>query len=406
MRLVVGAATDVGRVREVNEDSYLVDEAMGLYAIADGVGGHQAGEVASSTALEALRASIRSGKALRDAIEDANDAVYAKSLTDDDLRGMGTTITAATLAAGDTLLVGHVGDSRAYMLRDGDLRQLTTDHSRVQELVDDGRLTAEEAAVHPMRNIITRAIGMDETVEVDVYPVALRAGDRILFCSDGLTDMLLDDFLGTELRREEEPARAATRLVDAANRAGGVDNITVLVLGVTDEGEPDAHSQSAVVVTAGPVAAPTPEPDSDAVPRPSRRRTVVRVLAWTIPILVILGIGIGVVGWYGRSQYYVSPTAGRVVVYRGVPGGLLWWDPTVDRRTDVTMRELRPADADHVRSEPTFSSQGDANAYVRQIEDRATAATTTTLPPSTTPTTSTSTTTTAPTAATAPPAGP
>ncbi len=404
MRLVVGAATDVGRVREVNEDSYLVDESMGLYAIADGVGGHQAGEVASSTALEALRAAIRSGKALRDAIEEANDAVYAKSLTDDDLRGMGTTITAATLAAGDTLLVGHVGDSRAYMLRDGELRQLTTDHSRVQELVDDGRLTAEEAAVHPMRNIITRAIGMDETVEVDVYPVALRAGDRILFCSDGLTDMLLDDFIGTELRREEDPARAATRLVDAANRAGGVDNITVLVLGVTDEDASDTDAPPAAVVTAAPVVAPTPEPDSDAAPRRSRRRTVVRVLAWTIPILVIIGIGIGVVGWYARNQYYVSPAAGRVVVYRGVPGGLLWWDPTVERRTDVTMSELRPADADHVRSEPTFSSQGDANAYVRQIEERATAATTTTRPPSTT--TTTSTTTTAPTATTAPPAGP
>ena len=403
MRLVVGADTDVGRVREVNEDSHLVDEEMGLYAIADGVGGHQAGEVASSTALEALRASIRSGKALRDAIEEANDAVYAKSLTDDDLHGMGTTITAATLAAGDTLLVGHVGDSRAYMLRDGELRQLTTDHSRVQELVEDGRLTAEEAAVHPMRNIITRAIGMDETVEVDVYPVALHVGDRILFCSDGLTDMLLDDFIGTELRREDDPGRAATRLVDAANRAGGIDNITVLVLDVTDEDRPDTDAPPAAVVTAAPVVAPTPESDPDATPRPSRRRTVVRVLAWTIPILVILGIGIGVVAWYARNQYYVSPAAGRVVVYRGVPSGLLWWDPTVDRRTDVAMSELRPADADHVRSEPTFSSQGDANAYVRQITERATAATTTTRPPSTT--TTTSTTTTAPPATTIP-AGP
>jgi protein phosphatase len=393
MRLVVGAATDVGRVREVNEDSYLVDEGIGLYAIADGVGGHQAGEVASSTALEALRASIRSGKALRDAIEAANDSVYAKSLTDDDLRGMGTTITAATLAAGNTLLVGHVGDSRAYMLRDGELRQLTTDHSRVQELVDGGQLTAEEAAVHPMRNIITRAIGMDETVEVDVYPVELQVGDRILFCSDGLTDMLHDDFLGTELRREEDPERAATRLVDAANRAGGVDNITVLVLGVTADDPVRESPAPATAVTGTPVAAP---PTSGTEPVPAvrgapRRRTVLRVLLWTIPIVVILGIALGAVAWYARNQYYVAPAAGRVVVYRGVPGGLLWWDPTVDRRTDVRVDELRPADADRVRGEPTFSSEGDANAYVRRITGRATPATTTTSPTTTTTTTTTTT---------------
>ena len=235
MRLVVGAATDVGRVREGNEDGYLVDEPMGLVAVADGVGGHRAGEVASATALEALRAAVNSGHSLREAIEEANEAVFTKSLTDDDYQGMATTLTAATLASGGTLLVGHVGDSRAYMLHDGEFRQITIDHSRVQELVDDGRLTAEDAAVHPMRNIITRSLGSEPTVDVDVYPVELQPGDRILFCSDGLTDMLHDDFLGDELRREDDPARAATRLVDAANRAGGVDNITVVIVSVTDE---------------------------------------------------------------------------------------------------------------------------------------------------------------------------
>jgi protein phosphatase len=402
MRIVVGAATDVGRVREVNEDSYLVDEAMGLYAIADGVGGHQAGEVASSTALESLRAAVHGGKPLREAIEEANDAVFAKSLTDDDLRGMGTTITAATLAAGDTLLVGHVGDSRAYLLRDGELRQLTTDHSRVQELVDDGRLTAEEAAVHPMRNIITRAIGMDETVDVDVYPVELHVGDRVLFCSDGLTDMLQDDFLGTELRREEDPARAATHLVDAANRAGGIDNITVLVLGVTDDDGPvpAAPPVDSVVTAAAVDARVVDEPDDE--PRAPRRRTAARVLLWTIPILVIIGIAFGVVAWYARNQFFVGSAAGRVTVYRGVPDGLLWFDPTVDRRTALEVGELRPVDADRVRSRPTFSSQGDANDYVRELSGRAASATTTTEPATTT--TTTTTTTVPPTTTVAPPA--
>jgi protein phosphatase len=403
MRLVVGAATDVGRVREVNEDAYLVDEAMGLYAIADGVGGHQAGEVASSTALEALRAAIHAGKPLRDAIEEANDAVFAKSLTDDDLRGMGTTITAATFATGDTLLVGHVGDSRAYLMRDGDLRQLTTDHSRVQELVDDGRLTAEEAAVHPMRNIITRAIGMDETVEVDVYPVELLVGDRVLFCSDGLTDMLQDDFLGTELRREDDPARAASNLVDAANRAGGIDNITVLVLGVVEDEAPAAAGTPVdPVVTSAAAEARVVEDEPDGEPPRSRRRTAVRVLLWTVPVIVIIGIAFGVVAWYAHNQYFVGPSAGRVTVYRGVPGGLLWFDPTVQRRTALEVSALRPVDADRVRSRPTFSSKGDANAYVRQLSGRAASATTTTEPTTTT----TTTTTTLPPTTTVAPLGP
>ena len=134
MRLVTGAATDVGRVRDGNEDAYLVDDASGLVAVADGMGGHRAGEVASATAIEALRASITSGRPLRESIEDANDAVFAKSHTDDELSGMGTTLTVGTLIAGNTLLLGHVGDSRAYLLHDGELRQVTNDHSLVEEL--------------------------------------------------------------------------------------------------------------------------------------------------------------------------------------------------------------------------------------------------------------------------------
>ncbi len=231
----MGAATDVGRVREGNEDDYLVDDAMGLVAVADGMGGHRAGEVASATALEALRAAINAGQPLRDAIESANEAVFTKSLTDASLRGMGTTLTAGTLVAGGTLLVGHVGDSRAYLLRDGELRQVTVDHSLVEELVRDGRLTPDEAAVHPQRSIITRALGVDASVEVDVYPVELAPGDRLLLCSDGLTGMVQFDAIAATLRREEDPARAATQLIDAANAAGGEDNITVVVVAVTDE---------------------------------------------------------------------------------------------------------------------------------------------------------------------------
>jgi protein phosphatase len=395
MRLVIGAATDVGRIREINEDGYLVDEGIGLIAVADGMGGHRAGEVASATALEALRASVRKGSALREAIEEANEAVFDKSLTDDDYRGMGTTLTAGTLAAGNTLIVGHVGDSRAYLLRDGEFRQFTTDHSRVQELVDDGRLTADEAAVHPMRNIVTRALGVDSSVEVDVYALKLEPGDVVLFCSDGLTGMLQDEFVGAELRRESDPARVATRLVDEANRAGGEDNITVIVIGVVDE--PPARAEPmATVVAPAPVAAPAPEVvgevPGEPAPSARRRRGFLRALIWVIPVLVILGIAIGAIAWYARHNYYVATSLGRVAIYKGVSGGLLWFDPTLEHRTGVRVADLRPSDAEDVRAKHTFSSRSDATAYVSRITERTTTTTTTTSTTTTTtllPTTTT-----------------
>src|SRR5436190_23893 len=396
MRLVVGAATDVGRIREINEDAYLVDEGMGLIAVADGMGGHRAGEVAGVTALEALRAAVRQGKPLREAIEDANGAVFDKSASHDDFRGMGTTLTAGTLAAGNTLIVGHVGDSRAYLLRDGEFRQLTTDHSRVQELVDDGRLTADEAAVHPMRNVVTRAIGMDSSVDVDVYPVQLELGDVVLFCSDGLTGMLQDDFVGAELRRESDPARVAMRLVDEANRAGGEDNITVVVVGVVDE-PPDRPDPKATVVAPAPTPAPevVEEAPGEPEPRARRRRGFLRALLWIIPVLVILGVAFGAIAWYARHNYYVAASLGRVAIYKGVSGGLLWFDPTLERRTALRIDDLRPSDAEDVRGERTFSSRSDAAAFVRRLDERTT-------PPTTT--TTTTTTTLVPTTTLAPPA--
>ncbi|MFN8024788.1 MAG: Stp1/IreP family PP2C-type Ser/Thr phosphatase [Acidimicrobiia bacterium] len=401
MRLRVGAATDVGRVREGNEDAYLVDDAMGLVAVADGMGGHRGGEVASATALEALRAAISAGRPLREAVEDANRAVWDKAQTDDALRGMGTTVTAATLAAGGTLLIGHVGDSRAYLLRDGELRQVTTDHSLVEELVRDGRITPDEAAVHPQRSIITRALGVDSSVEVDVYPVELRAGDVLLFCSDGLTGMLQPDLIAAELRREDDPARAASKLVDAANASGGEDNITVVVVSVTAE-EPE---RTAIV----PVTLPEPPPIDDvpteeARPPKRRGRKVGKVLLWVLPIVLVLGIAVGAVGWYARRSYYVGVHQGNVTIFKGVPGGLAGWDPTIEQRTDIALDDLRPADQALVNDEKHFSSRADAEAFVSRIEGRNdTSPSTTTTQPSTS--TTVPPTTTAPTT-TAPPAAP
>jgi protein phosphatase len=390
VRLVTGAATDVGRVRDGNEDAYLVDDAMGLVAVADGMGGHRAGEVASATALESLRAAITSGRPLRESIEDANAAVFSKSLTDTSLRGMGTTLTAATLVSGGTLLVGHVGDSRAYLLHDGELRQVTEDHSLVEELVREGRLTADEAAVHPQRSIITRCVGVDASVEVDVYPIELASGDRILLCSDGLTGMVQPDEIAATLRREDDPARAAGQLIDAANQAGGEDNITVVVVAVTDEAPVRELPEPVEPLEAVAV----PEEPSTAPGERRRRglRGVGRVLVWALPILLVLGIAVAAVGWYARKDYFVSANQGRVTVYKGVPGGLAGWNPTIEQRTDVEVADLRPAAQAQVKDKQTFSSRADAAAFVARLRAQTTTTTSTTTTSTTAPTTTTATT--------------
>jgi protein phosphatase len=256
--IVVGAATDNGQVRDHNEDGYLVDDDLGLVAVADGMGGHRGGEVASATALDALYTALSGSDEIGEAIGVANDTVYERSTIDDGLRGMGTTLTAGIFDPRGTFTVGHVGDSRAYLLRDGELTRITTDHSLVEELVAAGELTEEEAELDPRRSQITRALGLEPGVEVDLYPVELEAGDRLLLCSDGLTTMLHEAEIAALLEEENDPERAAQQLVEAANAAGGVDNITVLVVDVV-EAEQDADDPDDGVEDAADAARPKPK---------------------------------------------------------------------------------------------------------------------------------------------------
>ncbi|HEX2737893.1 MAG TPA: Stp1/IreP family PP2C-type Ser/Thr phosphatase [Acidimicrobiia bacterium] len=388
MRLVTGSATDVGRVREGNEDGLLVDETMGLVAVADGMGGHQAGEVASATALEALRAAVRSGRPIRDAIVEANEAVYDKAEDNSELRGMGTTITAGTLASGGTLLIAHVGDSRAYLLRDSDLSQITDDHSLVEEMVRDGQLTPEQAAVHPQRSIITRALGIDAEVEVALYPVELRPGDRLMLCSDGLTTMVSADDIAAILRRESDPQRAARQLIDAANEAGGEDNVTAVVVDALDEPSPAVAAAAAErdEPAAEPVVADSDTADEEPVVRRSRGRRLARLLLWFLPIVLVAAVAFGALGWYARRTFYVGFDRDRVTVYRGVSGGFLGWDPTIDHRTSLHSKDLTQAQRAAVRDTKQFGSKAAANAYVaRLVRDhtRREPPTTTTTTPTT-----------------------
>ena len=233
MKVQVGVATDIGRVREGNEDSYLIEPP--LYAVADGMGGHRGGEVASQLALETIEDLFRKDEgSLVEQVRSANHAVYVQSQEDTAVSGMGTTLTAA-LVEGSELQLAHVGDSRAYLLRAGSLRQLTADHTLVARMVKTGEITEAEAEVHPHRNVLTRSLGTEADVQVDQDVVGLLDGDRLLLCSDGLTGMVTEDQIKAILETEPDPQRASDRLIKAANRAGGIDNITVVVLDAIGE---------------------------------------------------------------------------------------------------------------------------------------------------------------------------
>jgi PPM family protein phosphatase len=262
-------ASDTGKKRRRNEDSYVV--APPLFAVADGMGGAQAGEVASKLAAAALEdtdSGAGDGEArVVSLIQEANRRVYERANTDPATTGMGTTMTVA-LVEGELVTIGHVGDSRAYLVRAGRLEQLTEDHSLVNELLKSGKLSPKEAETHPQRSVITRAVGTDPDVDVDVFKIEAHEGDVFLLCSDGLTDMVDDEgILDLVERHHDDLDRVAKSLVSAANRGGGEDNITVIAFTMAADGDT--------------VQMPAAEPDEDTlegvpIPAPSVDTMVVR----------------------------------------------------------------------------------------------------------------------------------
>jgi protein phosphatase len=244
-----GSATDVGRVRPINQDMPL--ERPNLYAVADGMGGHVGGEVAARVAVETLEQAFErepTVDGLREAFSEANAAVWHESQSNAGLRGMGTTLTAVALVGGDggqdTLALANVGDSRAYVYSDSRLFQVTADHSLAEERMRHGEMTEAEAAVHPQRHILTRALGVSSDVQTDMWELELRTGDRVLLCSDGLSNEVGMDEMASILGDIRDPEDAASRLVDVANEHGGADNITVIVVDVqVGAGGPDGASK-------------------------------------------------------------------------------------------------------------------------------------------------------------------
>ena len=413
-QLQAGAATDVGRVRTNNQDQLLVTAA--LYAVADGMGGHAAGEVASLTAVESLKAHFHPDEGtqgLITATRDANRSVWERAQTNPDLRGMGTTLVAVAPVkedGEDRLAIVNVGDSRLYLLRQGELEQLTTDHSLVQELIDDGQLSEVEATVHPQRHVLTRALGVDSEVNVDALQLQPRKGDRLLLCSDGLPREVSDAQMASILRRFANPKEAAQELVSAAMERGGNDNITVVVVDVVDD-EGLAAAASAALESDPGVHIPSPLPpesgksdDAGAAggrpgrfkryrgtqpAAPKRRAITVRVVGFLILLLILVGGAGFAVVLYARGTYFVAVDHNQLAIYKGRPGGLLWFRPTLADRTGVRASDVLPyrlADLGSGKEEPSLSQ---AREYVSSLQ--AEAATTTTVPVTTTvpPTTTT-----------------
>ena len=370
------AHTDTGRRRRRNEDAFLCEPP--LFAVADGMGGAQAGEVASRLAAESLREQeLGNLSALEQTVElirEANRRVYAYSSENASTRGMGTTMTVA-LVEGSVVTIGHVGDSRAYLLRDDQLTQLTQDHSLVAELVRSGRLSPKEAESHPRRSVITRALGTDSDVEVDVFSLRAQDGDLFLLCSDGLTSMVSDEGIARLLvTARADLDDAGKKLIAAANQAGGEDNITV-VLFELEGGEPEPEEETAqkpddakTLTEADAVPALKLAPKRSSYSLRSRRRTLL-ALAFAL-LLALVGLGVFTVS---TAHFIGVEPDGRVAVYQGLPfdlpGGIHLYRPVrVSARlyaTQLTTIERRQF-FDH-----DLHSYGDTTRELNKLEANA-----------------------------------
>jgi protein phosphatase len=412
MRLRWAAVTDVGRVRPHNEDEILAEEP--LFAVADGMGGHAAGEVASQVAIQALRASFAqdpSADGLAKAVKDANAAVWNRAEEQPETRGMGTTMTAAALVGDDegaeqVIEVANVGDSRAYLLRDGELEQLSHDHSLVEDLVQSGRLTPEEAIDHPQRHIVTRALGVIEPdeLEVDTFTVIPFKGDRVLLASDGLSDMVSHDKIASVLRRFADPTDAADELVRVAKEAGGNDNISVVVVDVVDDDDkaggaskalanepppPPGGSGTATITEREPeepttLTAATPERRRRRARAP-RQKLTLRTIGFIVAVVAVLVLAVAAITWYARGSYFVGVRSGNVTIFRGRPGGFLWVKPTVVDRTELKLADVPPARQSHLREGQPETTLRAARHYIDNLRNEAEqlslTTTTTTAPP-------------------------
>jgi PPM family protein phosphatase len=364
--------TDAGKVRQNNEDALLVGEGEDetLFVVADGIGGFEAGEVASSLAVDVLK-DLPPGESFKAAIGEANRRIVAAGRGDEKLSGMGTTVVAIRFGGtqGEPVAeVAHVGDSRAYLMRGGDMKPITEDHSLVAELVRSGDLTRDQAAEHPQKNLITRALGADEEVDVDTAILPIEAGDRILLCSDGLSDMVSEAGISEILAESpDDPERAARGLLSAALDAGGNDNITVVLVDVMEQPAREADARDERERRSSGIsellAAEPSVKDTDtrtpsrgkAAPsrarrptraarrkRPSRLRKALGKLVRGLAIILVLVAALTPVYLWGSSRFFFEFDEGEVVAYQGLPYAPLGIELNQEwRRPGLTESEIK-----------------------------------------------------------------
>ena len=341
-----GSRTDIGLVRKHNEDSLIVSPP--LFAVADGMGGHAAGEVASEIAVDTLvkyAPSNVDAEGLADAVEKANLEVIKASVDGRGREGMGTTLTAALLE-GERLLVAQVGDSRAYLLHNGKLQQITRDHSLMTDMIEAGQISPEEARIHPNRSVITRALGSDPAMLADLYEINVESGDRLLLCSDGLSSLIEDCEIEDILLRIEDVQRCASTLVNEAISAGGYDNVTVIVV--------DAEGFRAV----------------------KEKRSKRRIKAWAIALvfaflLIIAGAGFAF-SYYMDNSAFLIEEEGKVAVYKGVPGSIFGLQASqLEEVTEVKTQDLAPGVANRLQEGIQVSGLDEAYSLVDEYKKEA-----------------------------------
>ncbi len=387
--------TDAGKVRRNNEDALLVGEGKDetLFAVADGIGGFEAGEVASSIAVRVLK-DLEPGAPFEAAIQEANRQILAVGRGDENLSGMGTTLVAARFGGTQerpVAEIAHVGDSRAYLLRGGTLRPLTEDHSLVAELVRSGDLTRDQAAEHPQKNLITRALGAEEEVDVDTTVVPVEAGDRILLCSDGLSDMVPEGQISEILADSpDDPEPPARRLLSTALDAGGTDNVTVVVVDVREqevprgEGSGDTHEMPAVAwvedreenPTSGRSRPSAREHRGDVRSGPKRpkkarlkRKSSGAFVRFVRGLAVVLVVVVALTPAYlwGTSRYFLGLDGDEVVAYRGLPYAPLGVELNEEwRRTDVQMSEVKTPYRDPIENHKLYT-QDEIKGVLRDL---------------------------------------
>lgn len=395
------ARSDVGSVREHNEDSYLVKTP--LFVVADGMGGHEAGEVASNiavTTMEAHAPKSTSPEALAAAVIKANEAVLRGAQDGTGKPGMGTTLTAAFVFE-DEATIAQVGDSRAYLLHDGQLQRITRDHSLVADLIEQGRLTEAEARFHPQRSVITRALGSDPHMQPDLYTLHVEEGDRLLLCSDGLCSMISDEDIEEILLDNPAPAHACDALVEEAIIAGGLDNVTVIVIdplgdppsekdeediveervvGLPEDARADEEEPAAPAAAAAPVeAAPTQAAHaSKSKPKKNgkggkhhkpKHRGRMAPFIWALAfILILAAAGFGFYA-FAQNSYFIIAENGVVNVYRGLPGefagiSVSWLE---SQAPDIDVSKLTPMVQSNLKNGISVNSLDEANEKISEF---------------------------------------